>query len=37
MNSKEMVKLAYQALSDKKGEDIKIIDISPYQFWQIIL
>ena len=27
MNSKEMVKLAYQALSDKKGEDIKIIDI----------
>ena len=27
MNSKEMVKLAYKALSDKKGEDIKIIDI----------
>ena len=27
MNSKEMVKLAYNALSDKKGEDIKIIDI----------
>ena len=27
MNSKEMVKLAYNALSDKKGEDINIIDI----------
>ena len=27
MTSKEMVKLAYDALSDKKGEDIKIIDI----------
>ncbi len=26
--SKEMVKLAYSALEDKKGEDIKIIDIS---------
>lgn len=26
--SKEMVKLAYEALSDKKGGDIKIIDIS---------
>ncbi len=25
--SKEMVKLAYNALSEKKGEDIKIIDI----------
>ena len=28
MNSKEMVKLAYNALSDKKGEDIKVIDIA---------
>ena len=28
MNAKEMVKLAYQALSDKKGSDIKVIDIS---------
>lgn len=27
MNSKEMVKLAHKSLSDKKGEDIKIIDI----------
>ena len=27
MNSKEMVKIAYEALSDKKGHDIKIIDI----------
>ena len=26
MNSKEMVKIAYEALSDKKGQDIKIID-----------
>lgn len=26
--SKEMAKIAYNALSDKKGEDIKIIDIS---------
>ena len=26
--SKEMAKLAYVALSDKKGEDIQIIDIS---------
>lgn len=25
--SKEMAKIAYQALEDKKGEDIKIIDI----------
>ena len=27
-NSKEMVKIAVNALSDKKGEDIRIIDIS---------
>lgn len=27
-NAKEMAKIAYQALEDKKGEDIKIIDIS---------
>lgn len=26
--AKEMAKVAYQALNDKKGEDIKIIDIS---------
>ncbi|CUH92504.1 ribosome silencing factor [Herbinix luporum] len=26
-NSREMVKLAYDALEDKKGEDIQIIDI----------
>lgn len=26
--SKEMARIAYQALSDKKGEDIRIIDIS---------
>lgn len=25
--SKEMARIAYQALSDKKGEDIKVIDI----------
>ena len=25
--SKEMARIAYNALSDKKGEDIKIIDI----------
>lgn len=29
MTSKEMTKLAYQALEDKKAEDIRIIDISP--------
>lgn len=27
MQSKEMVKIAYDALNDKKGEDIRIIDI----------
>ena len=27
-HSKEIVRLAYEALSDKKGEDIRIIDIS---------
>lgn len=26
--SKQMVKIAYDALSDKKGEDIRVIDIS---------
>lgn len=26
--SKKMAKIAYEALSDKKGEDIKVIDIS---------
>ena len=26
--SKEMAKIAYHALSDKKGEDIKVIDIA---------
>ena len=26
--SKEMARIAYDALSDKKGEDIKIIDIT---------
>lgn len=26
--AKQMAKLAYQALEDKKGEDIKVIDIS---------
>lgn len=26
--AKEMAKIAYEALNDKKGEDIKIIDIS---------
>ena len=26
--SKEMARIAWQALSDKKGEDIKIIDIT---------
>lgn len=28
MTSKELAKLAYNALDDKKGEDIRIIDIS---------
>lgn len=28
MNSKEMVKIAYNALDDKKGMDITVIDIS---------
>ncbi len=28
MNSKDLVKLAYQALEDKKGHDIRIIDIA---------
>ena len=28
MDSREMAKLAVQALEDKKGEDIKVIDIS---------
>ena len=27
-NSKKMVKLAYEALEDKKGEDIQVIEIS---------
>lgn len=27
-SAKEMVKIAYKAMDDKKGEDIKIIDIS---------
>lgn len=27
-HSKDMARIAYQALSDKKGEDIKIIDIN---------
>ena len=27
MNSKELTKIAVKALEDKKGEDIKIIDI----------
>ena len=31
--SKEMVKLAVKALEDKKGEDIKIIDIQNVWFW----
>ena len=34
-HSKEMVRLAYEALSDKKGEDIRIIDILPTVFWLI--
>lgn len=37
MNSKEMVKLAYQALSDKKERTLKSLTSSLYQFWQIIL
>ncbi len=28
MDSKKMAKIAYEALADKKGEDIRIIDIS---------
>ena len=28
MNSKELVKIAYNALDDKKGHDIRIIDIN---------
>ncbi len=28
MTSKEMIKVAYEALADKKGEDIRIIEIS---------
>ena len=28
MTAKEMVKVAYEALEDKKGEDIRIIEIS---------
>ena len=27
-SSKELIKIAYEALNEKKGEDIKIIDIS---------
>ena len=27
-NSKEMARIAYEALEDKKGEDIRVIDIS---------
>ncbi len=34
--SKEMAKMAYTALSDKKGEDIRIIDIR-VSIWQTIL
>ena len=28
MNSKELAKIAYKALDDKKGVNIKVIDIS---------
>lgn len=28
MNAKEMLKIAYEALDDKKGEELRIIDIS---------
>ena len=34
--SKEMAKLAYQALSEKKAEDIRIIDISEININNII-
>ena len=29
--SKEMARIAYHALSDKKGEDIKVIDITEHE------
>ena len=35
--SKEMVRLAVEALDEKKGEDIKIIDIQGVTLLQIIL
>ena len=34
---REMAKIVFDALDEKKGEDIKIIDISRFQSWQIIL
>ena len=36
-NAKEMVKTAVAALQDKKGEDIRVIDISGVTVLQIIL
>ncbi len=36
-HSKEMVRLAYEALSDKKGEDIRIIDISHLSILQRLI
>lgn len=35
--SKLMARLAYQALDDKKGEDIQVIDILRFPSLQIIL
>ena len=32
---REMAKIVFDALDEKKGEDIKIIDISEISIWQI--
>lgn len=37
LKSKEMVKLAVQALEDKKGEDIKSLISQKYLYWLITL
>lgn len=34
---KEMAKIAYNALDEKKGEDIKLLIYQRFPLWQIIL
>ena len=37
MEAKELTKLAVKALEDKKGEDIRVIDIHGVSVWLITL